>query len=99
MLKTSTARRLAMRDAACHGDRLTAARTLEAIDDSIGCTITRDLLISDEQVAPLDPLPCPVTLAWAENDAFFPAVTYGKMARERLPQATYKVRPQGHPSG
>ena len=44
-------------------------------------------------MAPLDPVPCPVTLAWSEHDAFFPLATCGKIACERLPQATFKILP------
>jgi pimeloyl-ACP methyl ester carboxylesterase len=51
----------------------------------------------DEQVAPLDPLPCPITLAWSEKDALLPVAFYGPIARERLPRATFTILPDvGH---
>ena len=63
-MKSATVRRLCLRDAACHADRLTAAQSLERLDDIIGCTVTVDDLVgSGEQIAPLNPLPCPVTIA------------------------------------
>ena len=48
---------------------------------------------------PLDPLPCPITLAWSEVDRLVPAEPYGRTARERLPGATWIVLPGvGHNS-
>ena len=56
---------------------------LEVMDDSIDCPFMDDYS-PDEQAEPLDPLPCPVTLAWAQFDRLVPAATYGETARERL---------------
>ena len=47
----------------------------------------------EEQIAPLDHLPCPITLAWSEKDSLFPVATYSKVARERLPEATFEILP------
>jgi len=91
-LRFAVARRLALRKGACHGDRLTAARVLELMDDSIDCPFMDDYS-PDEQAEPLDPLPCPVTLAWAQFDRLIPAATYGRTARERLPGATWTILP------
>ena len=77
---------------AYHGDRLTAARMLEVMDDSIDCPFMDDYS-PDEQAEPLDPLPCPITLAWAQFDRLVPAETYGHTARERLPGATWVLLP------
>jgi pimeloyl-ACP methyl ester carboxylesterase len=41
----------------------------------------------------LDPLPCPVTVAWSEKDVIIPPADYGPIARERLPQATFEIPP------
>ena len=68
-------------------------------EDSVACTVTVDEVFSndDGQIAPLDPLPCPITLAWSEKDSLLPVATYGEIARERLPQATFEVLPDvGH---
>jgi pimeloyl-ACP methyl ester carboxylesterase len=65
----------------------------------IGCTITDDLLATAEQIAPLDPLPCPITIAWSEHDALIPVEACDKIARERLPQASFTILPGvGHVS-
>ena len=79
---------------ACHGDRLPAAQAVEAVEDAVACTVTNEVFSTDgEQIAPLEPLPCPITLAWSEKDSLLPVATYGKVARERLPQATFKILP------
>jgi pimeloyl-ACP methyl ester carboxylesterase len=89
VMKSATVRRLGLRIGACHADRITAAQGLELLDDIIGCTVNVDDLIgSGEQIAPLDPLPCPVTIAWSENDAVIPVA-----ARERVPQASFTILP------
>jgi pimeloyl-ACP methyl ester carboxylesterase len=38
---------------------------------------------------PLDPPPCPITLAWSEKDVLFPPDLYGARARELMPGAEY----------
>lgn len=94
VLKSAAGRRIILRDAACHGERLSRARTLDLFfADPVGCTIVDDLLTWRDAVEPLDPLPCPVTFAWAEWDRFVPAATYGRTARERLPGATWVALP------
>lgn len=97
-MKSATVRRLGLRNAACHADRMTAAQSVEAIDDIIGCTVNvDDLLGSSEQIAPLHPLPCPVTIAWSENDAVIPVPLCDRIARERVPQASFMTLPAvGH---
>jgi pimeloyl-ACP methyl ester carboxylesterase len=92
VLRSAVARRLGLRGVACHGDRLTAARVLELTDDSNDCPFMDDYS-PDEQVEPLDPLPCTITLAWAQFDRLVPATTYGRTARERLPGATWVLLP------
>ena len=93
-MKSATVRRLGLRDAACHADRATAAQSLELLDDIIGSTVKVDDLVgSDEQIAPLTPLPCPVTIAWSENDAVVPVPACDKIARERMPQALFTILP------
>jgi pimeloyl-ACP methyl ester carboxylesterase len=65
---------------------------LEMIDGSNDCPFM-DHYSPDEQAEPLDPLPCPVTLAWAQFDRLAPAATHGQTARERLPGATWVLLP------
>ena len=92
VLRSAVARRLGLHEGACHGDRLTVARVLELMDDCIDCPFMDDYS-PDEQAEPLDPLPCPVTLAWAQFDRLAPAATHGQTARERLPGATWVLLP------
>ena len=90
-------RRQTMRDVAEHGERLARAQALSAMSDLVGCAGIEDLLGTAESVAPLDPLPCPVTLAWAAKDKIFPPDINGVVARQRLPQARYVQLPDvGH---
>ena len=101
MFKSPFVRRLALRsiNAAWRADRVAAARAVEAVEDTVACTVTVDEVFSieDGKIAPLDPLPCPITLAWGQKDSLFPVGIYGKIARERLPRATFKVLPDvGH---
>jgi pimeloyl-ACP methyl ester carboxylesterase len=93
LLRFAYVRRLAMRDAAEHGERLTAAQALEVVRDVADCAAAEDMLRPSEAVAPLDPLPCAITLAWSANDKILPPNVYGVTARERLPQAKYLVLP------
>ena len=92
-LRSATIRRLWFRGSAAeHGDSITAQRAAEFIDDYLGCTVCNEILSTDEeQIAPLDPLPCPITVAWSEKDAMFPVASYGPNARERLPHATFII--------
>jgi pimeloyl-ACP methyl ester carboxylesterase len=93
IFRSAIVRRLSFRiiDAACHADRLSAARAVETLGDIVACTVSVNEVHDQEQIAPLDPLPCPITLAWSEKDSLFPVATYGKVARERLPRATFKI--------
>ena len=84
-------RRLALRDVAEHGERLAAARAVEAGEDLVGCTILDDVLTTPEQLPALDPLPCPVTLAWSGADRILAPTVNGAIARRRLPGATFAV--------
>jgi pimeloyl-ACP methyl ester carboxylesterase len=100
VVKSPFMRRLTFRvqHAAHHGDRLPADRAVELSVDVVACTITKELFFTDEeQVAPMNPLPCPVTLAWSEKDSLIPLTPYGKVAHQRLPQAAFTILPDvGH---
>lgn len=92
-LRSAAVRGVAFNDIACRGGRLSTGQALEMIDDVQGCAVAADLLGTPEFVSALDPLPCPVTLAWSERDKVFPVAVNGAIARERLPQATFVVLP------
>ncbi len=88
-------RRLLLRDVAHRGDRISAGRAIEFIDDGIGCTVLADLCSAEWQVAPLDPLPCPITIAWGGKERLLPAAAHGTI--RPLPQATVVTLPKvGH---
>jgi pimeloyl-ACP methyl ester carboxylesterase len=95
----ATLRRLILRDIAYRGDRMSAARVLELNDDGIKCTVLADLCADlcapDWLIARLDPLPCPVTIAWGQKETLLPSGAQGK--NERIPQASIKSLPDvGH---
>jgi pimeloyl-ACP methyl ester carboxylesterase len=72
---------------------------VEAVEDTAACAVTVNEVFSTEdgEIAPLNPLPCPITLAWGQKDSLFPVAICGKIARERLPRATFEVLPDvGH---
>jgi len=50
-MKSATVRRLGLRNAACHADRITAAQSLELLDDIIGCTVNVDDLVGSKNDA------------------------------------------------
>jgi pimeloyl-ACP methyl ester carboxylesterase len=91
-LRFAVVRRLGLRMGTCHGDRVSAARMLELIDDGLDCPFM-DNWDPDQQAEPLDPLPCPVTLAWAQSDRLALTDTHGQTARERLPAAKWVLLP------
>lgn len=84
-------RRWAMRLNAVHGDRLHPTEIVELADDLLGCTVSEDLLSTTESLAPLDPAPCPITVAWSEKDRVLPLEVDGAYARELVPSARFIV--------
>ena len=78
-------RRWVMSDVAIHGDRLSRADFVDSADNVLGCTILEDVFEDTTQLEPLDPLPCPITLAWAREDRLFPIDVYGARAQQMIP--------------
>jgi pimeloyl-ACP methyl ester carboxylesterase len=97
-LHVGLVRRIALRDAAEHAERFTPKQAYDANLDTIECVAAPDLLDGmSEHAAPLDPLPCPITLAWSAKDRIFPPNVNGAIARQRIPQAHYLALPDvGH---
>jgi pimeloyl-ACP methyl ester carboxylesterase len=93
LMRPALARRLALRDVAEHAERLTPDQAVEATKDLLGCVVLDDILVTGEQIAPLDPLPCPITLAWSGEDKLLPVAVNGEVARARLPQAAFVTLP------
>jgi pimeloyl-ACP methyl ester carboxylesterase len=88
-----SAREYGFRDAMANGRRLSPRTALALTDDMLGCEIADDMLATDEYLMPLDPPPCPITIAWAQLDRIFPEPVYGPLARERVPGARYTTLP------
>jgi len=92
LMKPAFVRRRVLTDAAGDGARVSAARAVESLYESLGCTVFEDIAFSPEFIiAPLDPLPCPVTIAWAEKDPIIAPAVYEPEARKRLPAATFET--------
>ncbi|MFC4128482.1 alpha/beta fold hydrolase [Nocardia rhizosphaerae] len=90
-LAVPVVRRAALHPIADRGERLSRTAATEIVNDLVGCTVTADILASTEQIAPLDPLPCPMTLAWSEHDRILPLGVNGAIARQRIPGARFEV--------
>lgn len=84
-------RRYAMSYSAAHGERVSRDELLSFADDAIGCVISKDLLSSSAHLPPLDPAPCPITIAWSDKDRLFPVDDYGARARDLVPGARFIV--------
>ncbi len=88
---SSHVRGFALRNSAVHGERVSRTAFLSLIDDVIGCQISGDLFESDARQTPLDPAPCPITLAWSAEDRIFPLEAYRSRACELIPGADFIV--------
>jgi pimeloyl-ACP methyl ester carboxylesterase len=84
-------RRWALRVTAAHGDRASARDLVELADDLLGCVVSRDLLATNEHLDAIEPLPCPITLAWSAKDRIFPVRVNGELARKLMPGARFIV--------
>jgi pimeloyl-ACP methyl ester carboxylesterase len=73
---------------------MTARQARQVIDDQAGCRAARNLAITDDEaILRLDPVPCPITVAWAEHDEVLPMADYAEAVRTRLPAARFVVLP------
>ena len=91
LMRSRAARRFALRLNVVHGDRVTSQELIALADDLLGCEVIDDLLDTDEQLAPLDPPPCPITIAWSRRDRVLPLDRNGARARELVPGARFLV--------
>ena len=70
---------------------------MDRTDDMLACAVLDDVLETDEELAPLDPPPCPITIAWGERDRVLPLKRNGARARELVPGARFlTVADVGH---
>jgi pimeloyl-ACP methyl ester carboxylesterase len=93
LLRFGSVRRLAMADIAVHAERLSFDQAVRAFRDLVGCDAADDLLDTAEDLAALDPLPCPITVAWSAKDRIFPPDVFVPNARRRLPNARFITLP------
>ena len=91
VLRSKRMRRYAMALNAQHGERMSPAQIIARADDVLGCAAMEDVLSTDEYLEPLNPPPCPITVAWAEHDHVLPLDSNGERARELIPQARFVV--------
>lgn len=86
-------RRLALADVSTRGHLVPTATAITSARDLAACEALADVLATEESVEPLEPLPCPVTIAWSEHDRVLPLDTCGSIARRRLPDARFVILP------
>lgn len=92
LVRSGAARRSAALWNQLRGGGPTHEELVDLADDLLDCTIGVELLRNTrDALAPLDPLPCPVTIAWGERDIVFPIRTSGAIARRLVPQARFVV--------
>jgi pimeloyl-ACP methyl ester carboxylesterase len=93
-MKAPSIRRYTVRGFTVHGERLSADQAVGITEEFLECTIITDICnLADERIASMDPLPCPITIAWAERDTVFPLELYEAAVRQRLPHAMFTVLP------
>lgn len=91
LARSARFRRWAQRETSAHGERASRADFLAGADAIVGCTVSDDLLSTEAQLAPLDPPPCPIVLAWSARDRLFPVDTYGARTQAMVPGARFLV--------
>lgn len=89
--RVAALRRFGLRQNAVHGDRVTARDFVGLADDVLGCTVAADHLAEAPMSTPIDPPPCPITIAWSRPDRILPLETNGRRAQELVPGATFIV--------
>lgn len=89
-------RRILLRTVSEHADRYSPEDVDVLFDDLAGCTALDPLLSAasmDTMIAPLDPAPCPVRIAWSGADRTIPFGRYGRPMMDAVPGAELVVLP------
>ena len=84
------ARKIVMRSATEHADRLTTAEVREIFEDMAGCVVLADLLDGASDAGPLaafSRIDCPVRIVWGEHDRMLPFRRYGRPLLDAVPGA------------
>ena len=91
--RSATLRKLSMRNAAEHGDRVSPADFRDVAEAAANCVVMNDILTTDETLLELDPAPCPISIVWSEFDRILPLEVNGENARKLVPGAEWSVLP------
>ena len=83
-------RRYAYRYLSADGGHVPAAELIAGADDLIACQVIPDPA-TPEALPALDPVPCPVTIAWGTVDRLFPLDRYRRNAERLVPGARFVV--------
>jgi pimeloyl-ACP methyl ester carboxylesterase len=92
-LRVPAVRRFALRNTAADGARVSREEILGAVQDLLGCAVIEDLLDTSESFPPLDPVPCPITVAWSGEDSLLLESVNGALARTLVPGARHLTLP------
>lgn len=98
VLSSRRLRRVALRPACEHGDRLAPIQVLASAKAARGCVLS-DFSGLGDGVEPgrYTELTAPVLIAWSEHDRIIPAAHYTERWREEVPNATWATLPDvGH---
>lgn len=85
-------RKLAMRDACAHGERLTPRQAATVIRSAAECPIFSELTAAIERDGPpeaFEGIECSVRIAWGTKDRILPHGRYSQRLRALLPAADY----------
>jgi pimeloyl-ACP methyl ester carboxylesterase len=83
-------RKVALRDNAAHGDRVTPELMVALADAVLECEVAEDLLGTPELFMPID-VTCPTSIIWSAYDRIFPVDPFVSTARSRVPGAVHSV--------
>lgn len=92
-LRVPAVRRFALRSTAADGARVSREELLGVVQDLLGCAVAVDLLDTVESLPPLDPVPCPITIAWCGEDRLLLESVNGALARRLVPGARHFTLP------
>jgi pimeloyl-ACP methyl ester carboxylesterase len=87
LARSARIRRHANRYVSIDGSRISRADLLTRIDEMLACELAPGRSEAAEALDRLDPVPCPLTIAWAEADRLFPPPRYLPRARSLFPAA------------
>lgn len=94
LVSTRRGRRVWMGTALRRPNAMTGVQARTVVYDQARCTLPEWLFIADDEcLVHLNPLPCPITVAWAEHDEVLPLGSYADTVRARLPDASFVVLP------